>query len=280
MKFGRSRHRAAFRVMFCRIIDEIKTLSGTNITYDNLRNNVIRIDFTHQVKYGDAICLSDKIRCTLLVICAQSNESRLFLKMRYRKIRRCVKIHDTSEISDKVLDFILGVNISKGLQKEDSVAGEIYCGDDEDKGFVQLDKGREDEIRNFMIESIEVIQNISAELAESIRAQQENYKLIKEKLQRLLAENIEASKSVDNLFDEFSRKLDNLEERTDRVFEEEKEAYGLDDDDEDVEFKSYLSTEEDFEAIRAKNVSTPTEVIAEHTRMNLLAKRNAGCRMF
>ena len=116
MKFGRSRHRTAFRVMFCRIIDEIKTLSFTKITYDNLRNNVIRIDFTHQVKYGDAICLSDKIRCTLLVIYAQSNESRLFLKMRYRKIRHCVKIHDTSEISDKVLDFILGVNISKGLQ--------------------------------------------------------------------------------------------------------------------------------------------------------------------
>lgn len=115
MKFGRLLQRAAFRVMFCRIINEIKTLSGTNITYDNLRNNMIRIDFTHQVKYGDAICLSAKIRCTLLVICTQSNESRLFLKMRYRKIRRCVKIHDTSEISDRVLDFILGVNISKNL---------------------------------------------------------------------------------------------------------------------------------------------------------------------
>lgn len=143
---------------------------------------------------------------------------------------------------------------------------------------------------NELEELIEVIQNLSAELAESSRAQQENYKLIKEKLQRLLAENIEASKSVDNLFDAFSKKLDNLEAKYDnlegkygRVLEEEEEeAYGLDDDDddEDVDFKSYQFTSEDFDAIRANNVSTPIEVIENHARMNLLAQRNAGFRTF
>ena len=160
--------------------------------------------------------------------------------------------------------------------KKDSVAGEIYCDDDEDEGFVQLDKDSEDEIRNFTIESIEMIQSISAELTASFRSQQENYKLIKEKLQKLLAENVEASKSVDNLFDEFLRKLDNLEARLDnleakpdRVFEEEKEAYGLDDDDEDVDFKSYQFTSEDFNAIRANNVSTPIKVIEDFERSKM-----------
>ena len=203
--------------------------------------------------------------------------------------------------------------------KKDSVAGEIYCDDDEDEGFVQLDedseaydlddddedegfvqldedseayylddddedegfvqldKDSEDEIRNFTIESIEMIQSISAELTASFRSQQENYKLIKEKLQKLLAENVEASKSVDNLFDEFLRKLDNLEARLDnleakpdRVFEEEKEAYGLDDDDdEDVDFKAYPFTSEDFDAIRANNVSTPIKVIEDLQRSKM-----------
>ena len=176
--------------------------------------------------------------------------------------------------------------------KEDSVAGEIYCGndedegfvqseaydldDDEDEGFVQLDKDSEDEIRNFTIESIEVIQNISAELTASFRSQQENYNLIKEKLQKLLAENVEASKSVDNLFDIFSKKLDNLEAKYDnleakygRVFEEEEEAYGLDDDDEDVDFKAYPFTSEDFDAIRANNVSTPIKVIEDLQRSKM-----------
>lgn len=142
---------------------------------------------------------------------------------------------------------------------------------------------------NELEELIEVIQNLSAELTASFRSQQEHYKLMGEKLERLLAENVESSKSVDNLFDAFSKKLDNLEAKYDnlegkygRVLEEEEEAYGLDDDDddEDVDFKSYLFTSEDFDAIRANNVSTPIEVIAEHERMNLLTQRNAGFRTF
>jgi hydrogenase maturation factor HypF (carbamoyltransferase family) len=136
---------------------------------------------------------------------------------------------------------------------------------------------------NELEELIEVIQNLSAELTASFRSQQEHYKLMEEKLERLLAENVEISKSVDNLFDAFSKKLDNLEAKYGRVFEEEEEeAYGLDDDDddEDVDFKSYPFTSEDFDAIRANSVSTPIEVIENHVRSNLLAQRNAGFRTF
>lgn len=136
---------------------------------------------------------------------------------------------------------------------------------------------------NELEELIEVIQNLSAELTASFRSQQEHYKLMEEKLERLLAENVEISKSVDNLFDAFSKKLDNLEAKYGRVFEEEEEeAYGLDDDDddEDVDFKSYPFTSEDFDAIRANSVSTPIEVIENHGRSNLLAQRNAGFRAF
>lgn len=141
---------------------------------------------------------------------------------------------------------------------------------------------------NELEELIEVIQNLSAELTASFRSQQEHYKLMEEKLERLLAENVEISKSVDNLFDAFSKKLDNLEAKYDnlegkygRVFEEE-EAYGLDDDDddEDVDFKAYPFNNEDFNAIIANNVSTPIKVIEDHERMNLLAQRNAGFRTF
>ena len=142
---------------------------------------------------------------------------------------------------------------------------------------------------NELEELIKVIQNLSAELTASFRSQQEHYKLMEEKLKRLLAENVEISKSVDNLFDAFSKKLDNLEAKYDnlegkygRVFEEEEEAYGLDDDDddEDVDFKAYPFNNEDFDAIMANNVSTPIEVIEDHVRMNLLAQRNAGFRTF
>lgn len=143
---------------------------------------------------------------------------------------------------------------------------------------------------NELEELIEVTQNLSAELTASFRSQQEHYKLMEEKLKRLLAENVEISKSVDNLFDAFSKKLDNLEAKYDnlegkygRVLEEEEEeAYGLDDDDddEDVDFKSYLFTSEDFDAIRANNVSTSIKVIEDHERMNLVTQRNAGFRTF
>ena len=142
---------------------------------------------------------------------------------------------------------------------------------------------------NELEELIEVIQNLSAELTASFRSQQEHYKLMEEKLKRLLAENVEISKSVDNLFDAFSKKLDNLEAKYDnlegkygRVFEEEEEAYGLDDDDEDedVDFKAYPFNNEDFDAIMANNVSTPIEVIEDHVRMNLVTQRNAGFRTF
>lgn len=97
-----------FRVLFCNIINEINSLHHTKITYDNLHGRIIRVDFTHKVKYGNMMCLSEGIKCSLIAKYGPLCTQRLCLKMRYGKYKSCVAINNINEIPEKVLSFVNG----------------------------------------------------------------------------------------------------------------------------------------------------------------------------